>query len=129
MLYSPPMGKQLPMQRKKDECYYLYAGREHAGPFDDATMLVFSSDGSTAAYTVKKDEQYYLYVGKRRLGPFEDIVFRPVLSSDKKTVSYEAQRDGQWYKEIFMDGKTYIGSLLPDGRIVYVDDDRIMLKE
>lgn len=50
------------------------------------------------------------------------------FSSDSKSLAYRAKIDEEWYTKLFFNSKTYIGSICND-KVVYIKDDKIMLKD
>ena len=122
-----PDGKNLVYSARIDRKEYLFIGKEKIGPFDKVYFPEFSPDGKNLAYSAEIDGKWYLFIGKEKIGPF-DNVYSPEFSPDGKNLAYKAKIDGKWYGRLFFNSKTYTGSIC-GGKVVYIKDGKIMLKD
>ena len=116
------------MRLNIDDKWYVFAGKEKSGPFDDFEEFGRSSDGKVLAYKAKIDGKYYLFTDKEKSGPFDDIG-ESAFSPHGETLAYIAEIDGKTYYKVIIDGSIYPGSIGPDGKTVYVKNGKIMLRE
>ena len=134
-----PDGKTLAYEAEIDGKIYLYVGKEKIGPFDFVESFKFSPDGKTLAYSAKIDEKWYLYVGRDKIR-IDDIFneknktfyltgdesFYLTFSSDEKTLKCSTTL--YYGKKLIFNSQVYTGSICA-GKVVYIKDGKIMLRE
>ncbi len=125
-LQFSPDGKTLAYNAKIDSKWYVIAGKEKAGPYDDVIEFKFSSDGKTLAYTAQINYLWYIIAGNEKVGPY-NYVSRLQFSPDGNTLGYRvAIKDGADTK-ILINGKEYTGSIV-NGVVIYIDNGTIYIK-
>ena len=107
--------------------YFVIYDKEKIGPFDDVYSPEFSPDGKNLAYSAEINGKWYLFVGKEKAGPFDYVGYLQ-FSPDGKTLSFRTEIDKKWYGKLFFNSKTYTGSIC-GGKVVYIKDDKIMLRD
>ena len=122
-----PDGKTLAYSAEIDGKWYLFVGKEKAGPFDYVYSPEFSPDGKNLAYSAEINGKWYLFVGKEKAGPFDYVGYLQ-FSPDGKTLSFRTEIDKKWYGKLFFNSKTYTGSIC-GGKVVYIKDGKIMLRD
>lgn len=65
-------------------------------------------------------------IGKEKIGEFESASIRDVFL-EKATAEYDVFENDDWFTKVWMDGKSYIGSIVGE-KIAYLDGNKIMVR-
>ena len=80
------------------------------------------------AYSVKTGNKYYVYADKEKSEPADEI--SPLIFSPNGKIStYRAVINGKWHYKVFINGRSYPGSIDSNGNAVYVKGGKIILIE
>jgi|GEM_PF-6096310 len=107
----------------------LYIGEEKIGDMSEPKRIYQLNDGKFLCIGIPKDkynEERVIYIGKEKLGEF-DVAEINYISEDKKTIEYGTKENDIWFIKVWMDGKSYIGSIVGE-KIVYLDGNKIMMR-
>ena len=80
------------------------------------------------AYSVKTGNKYYVYADKAK-SESSDEISPLIFSPNGKALAYRAIVGGKWYYKVFINGRSYPGSIDSNGNAVYVKDGKIILIE
>ena len=107
--------------------YFIIYGKEKVGPFDEVLYFDSSPDGKTLAYDAIVDGENYIFIGKEKVNWFyRNGITLFKFSADGKVVEISSPPGPS--KRVFFDSQTYTGSICA-GKVVYIKDGKIMLRE
>lgn len=87
---------ELVYKARQGTAWYLCAGTEQFGPFNDINDFYYSAVYKKLMYEAKIGKYWYFFIGSERFGPYEYIDYASIGGDDTHFL-YPALIDNQWY--------------------------------